>query len=133
MGSHISRTLHGLNFIMSSDEDSFIVIDIYVGFNHRQELTISMDYYDYDFPCYNCSTAVVVNTEDAFKMARKNNVKYSNLPTFISENMSEWREIINPTLNQTKDCFSEIIDALLEEECRFRLERTYGDKNFQCY
>ena len=133
MGQHISRSLHGINFVMSSDEDSFIVMDIYAGFNSRHELTISLDYYDYDFPVYNCSTAVVVNTEDAFKMARNNKVKYSELPTFISECMSEWREIINPTLHQTRDCFSEIIDALLEENCRFKLERTYGKNNFQCY
>lgn len=133
MGSHISTSLHATDYIMCSDEDSCVIMEIFAGFNNRQELTISLDYIDRDFPENNCSTAVVVNIEDAFKMAKKNNVKYSKLPSFIFECMSEWREIINPSLRQTKDCFTEIIEALIEENCRYRLERTYGPNNFQCY
>lgn len=133
MGTHISHSLHGTDYIICSDEDACVIMEIFAGFNSRQELTISLDYIDRDYPENNCSTAVVVNIEDAFKMARKNNVKYSKLPSFIFECMSEWREIINPTIKQIKDCFTEIMDALIEENCRFRLIRTYGSNNFQCY
>lgn len=133
MGSHISCSLHATDYIMCSDEDACIIMEIFVGFNNRQELTISLDYIDRDYPENNCSTAMVVNIEDAFKMARKHNVKYSLLPSLIFESMSEWREIINPSLNQTKDCFTEIMEALIEENCRFRWEKTYGSNNFQCY
>lgn len=133
MGTLLSRSLHATDYIMSSDEDGCVIMEIFAGFNVRQELTICLDYIDRDYPENNCSTAVVVNIEDAFKMARKNNVRYSKLPSFIFESMSEWREIINPSIRQTKECFTEIMDALIEENCRFRIKRTYGANNFQCY
>lgn len=130
MGKHITDGLHATCHVMSSDEDLEIVADIYVGFNTRHELTISIDYFDYEYPELNHSTALVVSTPDAFKMAKRHKEKFSDLPWFISQCMWEWREIINPTVNQTKECFREITDNLIEEGCRFRVIHTYGKGNF---
>lgn len=117
---------------MSSDEDQPIVMDMYVGFNISDRLVICVDLHDYDEPEYNCSTAVVVNPEDSHSMAHHHRVKHSALPGVIADCMGEWGEIINPTFTQVRDCFKEIIECLLDEGCRFRIERTYGKGGYIC-
>lgn len=124
--------LYSYCHVMSSDEDQPIVMDIYVGFTMRDELAISVDLHDYEEPWYNASTAAIVNVDDAQNMARHHKIKYENLPRFISDCMEEWREIINPDFRQVKDCFKEIIECLLDERCRFRIERTYGANGYMC-
>lgn len=132
MGKHISDNLYSCCHVMSSDEDQTIIMDIYVGFTMRNELAISVDLHDYDEPWYNASTAAIVNVDDAQRMAKRHKINYDNLPRFISECMEEWREIINPNFEQVKDCFKEITECLLDERCRFRIERTYGANGYMC-
>ncbi|WP_303741581.1 hypothetical protein, partial [uncultured Muribaculum sp.] len=108
MSKHISDTLYRVGHIMSSDEDQPIIMDLLVGFNFSDELVIVIDLFDYEEPAYNCSTAAIVNTDDARIMARRHNIAYSQLPRFIAECMAEWRGIINPGLNCVRDCFKEI-------------------------
>lgn len=132
MSKHISDTLYRVGHIMSSDEDQPIVMDLLVGFNFSDELVIVIDFFDYEEPAYNCSTAAIVNTDDARIMARRHNIAYSQLPRFITECMSEWREIINPGLNNVRDCFKEITECLLDEGCRFRIKRTHGPNDYIC-
>ena len=115
MSNHISNTLYRVGHIISSDEDQPIVMDLLVGFNFSDELVIVIDFFDYEEPAYNCSTAAIVNTDDARIMARRHNISYSQLPRFIAECMAEWREIINPGLNCVRDCFKEITECLLDE------------------
>lgn len=132
MGKHISDRMHSLCHVMSSDEDQPIVMDIYVGFIVLDQLVVSVDLYDYDEPWYNCSTAAIVNIDDARRMAKRHKDRYDNLPKFIAECMSEWREVINPNFEQVKDCFKEITECLLDEDCRLRIERTYGVGGHTC-
>lgn len=117
---------------MCSDDDQPIIMEINSGFNSTGELTISADYFDYEEPGYNCSTAVVVNEDDAREMARRHNVKYMDLPVFIAQCMEEWSGLINPNCNQVRECFKEITDALLDEGCRFKLINTYGSNGYTC-
>ena len=126
MTKHFSDSLYPFRLVMCSDDDQPLIMEIFTGFNSRDELTISIEYTDYEEPKYNCSTAAVVKTDDARAMARRHKVDYQHLPDFISECMGEWREIVNPTLNQVRDCFKEITECLLDERCRFRIIHTKG-------
>jgi len=126
MGKHLTKKLHTLRHIISSDEDQPIVIDIYAGFTEHLELAIAVEYYNYDEQKYNRSTAAIVKKEDAQRMARRHNVEYHELPQFISECMEEWRQIINPTTRQVNECFKEITECLLDEGCRFKIIHSYG-------
>ena len=133
MGKHISDSLYSpCCHIISSDEDQPIVMDIYVGFNRSDQLVVCVDLHNYDEPKYNCSTAAVVNSEDSRTMARRHSVNHSALPEFIADCMEGWGKIINPTFNQVIDCFKEITECLLDEGCRYRIERTYGKDHHIC-
>ena len=133
IGKHIGKNLYSpFCHIISSDEDQPMVMDMYAGFNIHDQVVISIDFHDYDQPKYNCSTAVVVNREDSLAMARRHRVNHSQLPVFIAECMEEWNEIINPTFTQVVDCFEEIIECLLDEGCRFHIDRTHGHNDFTC-
>lgn len=133
MAKHITDNLHNCFPVIVSDEDQPIVMEIHVGFNPSEALTVSVDYIDYDEPEYNCSTAAVVNETDAHEMARHHKVKYSELPHFIAECMApKWDIIINPDSHQVRECFKEITECLLDEGCRFTIERTYGPNEFTC-
>lgn len=107
-------------------------MDIIIGFNVSNRLVICVDLHDYDAPKYNCSTAAVVNIEDSYAMAKRHHIKHSGLPKFIGECMDDWSKIINPTFTQVKDCFKEITECLLDEGCRFKIERTYGRCGHTC-
>ena len=134
MGKHISDSLltHSCH-LMSSDEDQPIVIDLCIGFNLSGQLVVCIDLHNYDDPEYNCSTAAIVNPDDSHALALRHRIKHSHLPIFIAECMEEWGEIVNPNLNQVRDCFKEITDCLIDEGCRFEIERTYGKYGYMCF
>lgn len=132
MGEHIGDRLHSICPVMNSDEDQPVVMDIYAGFTSRGQLAVSVDYFNYEDPRYNCSTAAVVNSDDARRMARRHRMKFDDLPLLIAESMEEWSEIINPRLRDVRSCFKEITECLLDEGCRFRIERTYGKNDYLC-
>lgn len=129
---HISNSLHSCCFVMGSDDDQIITMEILVGFDLLDQLAVCIDLYDYDDPDYNCSTAVVVDTDDAAAMARRHRIDYMHLPRFIAECMAPWRRIVNANFRQVKACFKDITEALLDERCRFKIERTYGPKEYIC-
>ena len=118
--------------VMWTDVDQPIIMEIKTGFTVRDELAVCIDLQDYDDPRYNCSTMAVVNEDDARVMARRHKVDYWDLPLFIAECMSEWREIVNSDFKQAVDCFKEITECLLDEGCRFKIVRTYGPRRSQC-
>lgn len=130
MGKHIRDELHRSEFIMWSDPDQPKVMDLFAGFNVRNEMVVTCDYTDYEATEYNCATAAVVDKDDVEKMARRHNVKYSEVPYFISQNMDEWREIVNPSIFEVMDCFKDIMERLVEEGCRYRIIRKYGKDDF---
>lgn len=134
MGKHISDSLYlPCCHILNSDDDQPIIMEIIVGFNLTGQLVVCVDLLDYEEPEYNCSTAAVVNLEDSQKMARHHRVKHHHLPKFIGECMEDWDAIINPTFTDVRNCFKEITECLIDEGCRFKIERTYGKGNHMCY
>lgn len=132
MGQHFSDKLHSCSVIMNSDEDQPMVMDIHVGFTSQNELAVSVDYSNYEDPRYNCSTVALVGYEDGVRLSKRHNIRYEDLPQFISDCMEEWKEIVNPTLNQVRECFKEITECLLDEGCHFKIERTYGKNDYIC-
>lgn len=113
--------LHSCCPVMCSDEDQPIVMEIYTGFDTRNSLTILIEVTDYDNDRRECETVATVNTEDAEAMAARHRVSYPELPAFISECMSEWRDIVNPDFTEVRNCFREITECLLDERCRFKI------------
>lgn len=134
MGKHISESLCSPSYlIMSSDDDQPAVMDLYVGFDFRNRLVVCADYSNYDQPSFNCSTAAVVDIDDAHEMARRNGVRYRQLPFFIADCMERWGRIVNAGFGHVEACFKEITECLLDEGCRFRIERTCGSHGFFCF
>ena len=129
---HIGPTLHSAQTVLESDEDQPIIMELSVGFDSSQRLTIAADFYDYEDSRFNCSTAVTVNKGDASAMARRHKVRYSQLPRFINECMAEWDEIPLPGVRDVRACMKEIIECLIEEGCRLRVSRTYGRHGYRC-
>lgn len=132
MGRHITDDLHSCCFVMGSDDDQPIVMEVIAGFDFRDNLTVCINLHDFDDPAYNCSTAAVVNCDDSIEMARRHRIDYEHLPRFIAVCMSGWRGIPNASFRQLKACFKEITEALLDERCRFRIVRTYGPREYIC-
>lgn len=128
-----SDSLTNFCWVMGSDDDQPIVMEIYAGFDERERLVVSLDNYDYEDPRYNCSTWVTVNKEDALALARRKKVKYPGLPYYISSCMEEWQEIVNADFRQLRACFKEITECFLDEGCRFYVGRTYGPHEWMCY
>lgn len=128
MGKIKSDTLKKRVQIMVSDEDQPIVTEIYVGFDGRNNLVVSVDNLDYESPEFDCSTWVTVRRDEVAMLAKRLRIKKYNLPQFIAYCMSEWREIVNPTGSQVKDCFKEITECFLDEGCHFRVGRTSGPR-----
>lgn len=127
-----SDSLHHYALVMESDEDQPIVMQIYVGFDERDNLVVSIDNLDSEDRRYNCSTWASVSKGGAQRLARRHGVELYALPEFIADCMAEWRTIVNADFNQVRDCFKEITECLLDEGCRFRLGRTTGPRDFIC-
>lgn len=130
--AHIGEKLHSPRLIMSSDVDRNVVIAIIAGFTVRGELAITADLHNLTSPRRNCSTAAIVNTDDSHKMARCHNVRHEHLPQFIVTCFEEWRRNPHPDLKDALDCFKELTECLLDEGCRFRIERTVGKNDNIC-
>ena len=120
------------NHIMNSDEDASIVQELCVGFTNNHKLVVSINHFDYNDPRYNCSTWAVVNADDAYRLSRRLQVSLHKLPMAICEYMSDWCEIVNPSVSQVQACFKEITECLLDEGCHFRIRRSYGLCGFYC-
>ena len=119
-------TLSRVSHILCSDEDQPTVMALGAGFDLRGRLVVAIDCIDYDDPRNNCSTFATVPPGDNRRMARRHRIEPSAVPSFISECMAEWREIINPDFNRVADCFKEITECLLDEGCHLRIHRTLG-------
>ena len=128
----IGAALRGSCFVASSKHSEPQVLRISVGFNTTNELTVSIDSYHRFAAPYNCSTAAVVNPEDALAMARRHRIDFAELPRFISDCMASWRRSPNMGRGQVLRCFKEITENLLDERCRFRIVRTTGLKDSIC-
>lgn len=118
------------SYIFNSHEDFSVVEDLYAGFDNDFNLIILCEHTDYDAPDYNCAICAIVKKEEAYRLAKRLKVSLCELPMEISNSMSEWNEIACPMPRDVRDCFKEITECLLEEGCRFKIERTYGKEGY---
>lgn len=112
--------------VMSSDEDQIVVEDLIVGINANAELIVRVEHNDYEDARYNCSTQAVVSEDNARKLSRRLNVPLIKLPRFISDFMCDWGEMVNAGCVDVQACFSDILERLLDEGCKFRIKRQPG-------
>ncbi len=117
---------------MSSDEDQPVVEDLYVGFDTYMHLVVTIEHIDYEKPEYSCSISAIVNKGDAFNLSKKLKVPMIHLLDVISESMEEYTEIVNADFGQVQECFKEITDCFISEECPYRIVRKYGKHGFIC-
>lgn len=123
-----------LRCIFNSDDDCAAVEDIYAGYDESLDLVVLLEHTDYDCPEYDCRTYAVVGKDEAFELAKRLGVPMTRLPDVIGDSSGEgYRYTVNPTLRQTQDRFKEILEYLVAEKCRFRLERTYGRYGYCCF
>ncbi|MDE6770083.1 MAG: hypothetical protein K2J78_10205 [Muribaculaceae bacterium] len=47
--------------------------------------------------------------------------------------MDDWNDIERPSLAQTRECFKEITERLLDEGCHFQIKRINGANDYICY
>ncbi len=134
MGQIISYELHDCSLVMYSDVDRPVVMSICAGFNSRDMLTVSINSIDTYDRGRNCSTAAVVDTDDARQMARNNGVAYHDLPRFITDCMASWHsdDGKDNTHGTVIACFKQITECLLDEGCRFKIRRTTGRNGRVC-
>ena len=118
--------------IMSSDEDQSIVEDLYVGFDVDMCLVVAIEHIDYEDPEYSCSVYAVVNKEDAFTLSKKLNVRMADLPDAISKSMEGYAEIVNADFRQVQECFKEVINGFISENCPYKVVRNFGKNGFIC-
>lgn len=128
--NHFTDELHHKEFVICSDEDHPQVMDLYVGFNSRGQLVVTCDYTDYEAQEYNCATAAIVDKEDVMNLAKKHEIQLNDVPYMIMMEMDEWREIVNPTIREILDCFTDITECLVDDGCTFKIERKYGKDDF---
>lgn len=119
--------------IFSSDDDSPIVEDIYVGYDKSLNLIVLIEYTDYDEPEYNCATYAIIKKDEAFELAKRLRIAMTELPSVISTSMDEYAGIVNPTLSQTEACFRDVLDYLVNNNCKFQLVREPGLHDFCCF
>ena len=123
-----------LRSIFNSDDDGNPIEEIWTGYDKSLNLIVLLEHTDYDYPEYNCATYAVINKEDAFSLARRLKVNMTDLPDIIADSIdSQYLEIINPSLRQTKECFAEILECFADERCRIRLVRTCGAYGYSCF
>ena len=116
--------------IMNSDEDQPIVEDLVIGFDTKFNLIVTIRHNDYENKRNNCYTSAVVPHDEGLRLARRLKVHHYMLSQHIGECMSEWDEITNPSLSQVQECFSEILECMLNEGCKYRIKQQYnGEKH----
>ena len=109
--------------VFSSHEDFSVYEAIYAGFDALSNLVIMCSHTDSDRSGYDCATYAMLDSHEAGRLAKRLNVGIHDLPMQIAESMSEWDEIVCPLPSHVKDCFKEITECLLDEGCRFTIER----------
>lgn len=119
--------------IFNSDDDSEVVDDIYAGYDEAFNLVILMEYTNYDESEFNCCAYAVVGKEEAFKLAKEFCVPMTSLTEVIKGAVKPYRRLVNPTLSQTRNCFSDILKFLTDNGCKLTLHRTYGADGYTCY
>lgn len=122
-----------LHCIFNSDDDADIVNDIYAGYDEDFNLIILMEHTDYDDPQYNCDAYAVVGKDEAYDLSKRLGVPMTRLIDVIENAVSDYDNFVNPTLRQTRDCFSDILQFVRDNGGRSRLYRTYGAYGYTCF
>lgn len=121
-------------YIFSSDDDGNPVQDIYTGFDENFNLIILLEHADYDSPEYNCHTCAIINKHQAYRLARRLQAPMIQLPSLVSECIDDtYYKITNPSIRDTRECFTDILASLAEEKCNFRIIRHPSPAGYTCY
>lgn len=121
-----------LDNIYNSDEDADIVEDIYMGYDQSMNLNIVLEHSDYSEPQYNCLVYAEINKDEAYELAKRLHVPMTHISDAIKTSIGNYKHIVNPSLNQTRDCFKQILDFIADNNCRYRVHRTFGADNYTC-
>ncbi len=108
-------------WVFGSHEDFSVVEDIWAGFDTDHNLIILCERTDYD-KNKRCNVAeLVMDKDEAYRLATRIKVPLKCLPEEISAAMAEWNTLTCPDICDVRDCFKEIAESLLDEGCHFTL------------
>lgn len=119
-------------WVMCSDEDQMVVQDVTIGYDETFNLIILIERSDYEDHDNDCATWAVIDKNDAAELSRRLNVPMRELPKAMGQSMSNYSDIVNATLSQTKNCFHSILDCLTSYKCRYRIVRQPSADGFSC-
>lgn len=122
-----------LDEIFNSDDDAEVVEDIFAGYDETFNLIILLEHTSYDEPECNCCTYALVEKDEAFLLSKKLSVPMTHLVDVLKDSVKSYRRLVNPTLRQTRDCFSDILRLVSHNGCRYTLHRTHGADGYKCY
>ncbi|MDE6793837.1 MAG: hypothetical protein K2J63_00850 [Muribaculaceae bacterium] len=130
---HISKNNVVDSTVMWSDEEIPVFNEIHIGINRVLQLIISIERTDTDNPQYNCCTFAKLSADETLRLARRLKVPTLKLPSYISCHIDAWDDIEKPSLSNTRECFKEITERLLDEGCHFQIKRISGANDYICY
>lgn len=119
--------------IYTSDEDADMVEDIFVGYDPMMNLNVVLEHSDYSEPQYNCFICAEINKDDAYELAKRLHVKMTQISEAFRASIADYTHLVNPTLSQTRDCFKELLDFIADNNCRYKIHRTFGADNYTCF
>lgn len=108
-------------WIMSTDDDQPIVDDLVVGYDDKLNLVVRLISTDYEEKDGRSSVSAIVSKDEAYKLAKRLSLKMTELPARIAECFEDYGEIVNSSFRDASRCFAEIVDAFVDEKCRYTI------------
>lgn len=120
-------------YVFNSDEDYDVVEDISVGYDEAFNLIVLLEHTDYGEPANDCCTYAVVTKDEGFRLSQRLHIGMADLPHRFGTWAEGYADLVNPTLGETRHCFSDLLANLTAAGCKFRLVRTRGASGYTCY
>lgn len=106
-------------WIAQSDDDLEIWASVTVGFDGEKELAVKWEYIDYEEEEHNKLVVAFVTFEDAYDMAKRLNVRLTELPLAIKKRCGYSSNTLVPS--QVEACFKEVLDFIVSCDVRYNL------------
>lgn len=108
-------------WIAQSDDDLEIWASVTVGFDSEKELAVKLEFVDYEDEENNSLVFAFVSFDDAYDMAKRLNVRLTELPKAIKRQCGRSSTTLVPS--QVKACFKEVLDFIVGCGVNYKLYR----------
>lgn len=108
-------------WIAQSDDDLEIWASVTVGFDDEKELAVKLECIDYEEEEHNSLVFAFVSFDDAYAMAKRLNVRLTELPQAIRNRCGYSSTTMLPS--QVERCFREVLDFIVSCGASYKLCR----------